>query len=73
MSAILYNYYTLAPDLKLQVVLQIDTNFLVCNAGTSTTNIALYHVSGSSPLQLQERKDFPSQCLFHELLFPGYR
>ena len=66
-------YDILAPDLKLRVVLQIYTSFLVCHAGGSTTDIALYYVSGHSPLQLQERKDFPSQCLFCELLFPGYR
>jgi len=41
----------------------ISTNFLVCNAGTSTTDIALYHVSGRSPLQLQERENSPSQCI----------
>lgn len=41
----------------------IYTDFLVCNAGTSTTDIALYHVSGISPLQLQEVEGFPSQCI----------
>lgn len=65
------SFYNLAIDLK--VVVQIYTNFLVCNAGTSTTDIALYHVSGISPLQLQEVEGFPSQCLFHVVLCLGYR
>ncbi|KLO05876.1 hypothetical protein SCHPADRAFT_910733 [Schizopora paradoxa] len=42
---------------------EVNTEFIVCDSGGSTTDIAMYEVESVSPLQLREKKGNPSKCI----------